>query len=126
MFEKTWRAIRHNQGLALAIVICIGLGIWTYGCESKVASLNDSSRLVTRAELEVEIETVMSTAEIRLSNLDRQDAIKKKLIEFAISSAESGSVNKGGLVNLIGWILGAGLLVDNRRKDGVIKGKNSS
>lgn len=123
MLEKIWRAIRHNQGLAVAVVICIGLGMWTFGCESKVKSLKNPTVMVTRPELKIEIDEAIGTAEMRMADLDRQDEIKKKLIEFALASAESGGIDKTGLIGLAGWVLGLGAVVDNRRKDGVIKGK---
>lgn len=124
LLEKIWRAVRHNQGLAVSVVIVVGLLIWSYGCESKVVSLSNSAVMVTRAELEVEIDSFMSTAEIRLSDLQRQDAIKRKLFEFAAAAAESGTVNRTGILSLISWILFGGVVIDNRRKDGVIKGNN--
>lgn len=124
LLEKIWRAVRHNQGLAVSVVIVVGLLIWSYGCESRVVSLSNSAVMVTRAELEVEIDTFMNTAEVRLSDLERQDEIKRKLFEFAAVAAESGTVNRSTVLSLISWILFGGLLIDNRRKDGVIKGNN--
>lgn len=124
VLEKVWKAIRHNQGLTIAIIIVLGLLVWSYGCESKVSSLNNSQLMVTRAELEVEIESFMSTAEIRISDLDRQDAIKRKLFEFAVAAAETGTINQSSVFAIISWILFGGVLIDNRRKDGVIKGNN--
>lgn len=124
LLEKIWRAVRHNQGLVVSVVIVVGLLIWSYGCESRVVSLSNSAVMVTRAELEVEIDTFMNTAEVRLSDLERQDEIKRKLFEFAAVAAESGTVNRSTVLSLISWILFGGLLIDNRRKDGVIKGNN--
>lgn len=125
LLEKIWRAIRHNQGLVIANIIVLSLVVWTYGCESKVSSLNNPNVLVTRAELEVEIETFMQTADIRVKDLDRQEALKLKLFEFAAAAAESGTVNQTNILGLTAWILFGGALLDNRRKDGVIKGKNT-
>ena len=129
---KTW--ISHNQGLFAALVICTGLLAWTYGCESKVTSLVDPVRKVTAAELDLELETeaarleaelaqLVKSAEIKRTELARQDEIKKKLFEFAAITATSGTVNPAGIITLVGSLLGIGAVVDNRIKDKVIKNR---
>jgi len=90
--------------------------------------------MVTRPELELEVDIAVSQFETELDNmqkqaalqftaLDRQDEIKRKLFEFAALTAQSGSFNPIGLVTLAGTILGMGLGIDNRIKDKVIKNR---
>jgi len=128
------RWIRHNQGLFVALIICGGLLVWTFGCESKVSSLIEPSKMVTREELNIEIsreqqrlESELSVltkqAELKQQQLDRQDAIKQKLFEFAAVTAEAGTVNPAGVLALLGSILGFGAIIDNRIKDKVIKNR---
>lgn len=128
----TW--IRHNQGMFVAVIITTALLIWTYGCESQVASLTEPTRKVTRAELNIELNrevqrlegelsTLQQQAAVKMTQLDRQDELKRKLFEFAALTAEAGTFNPAGLVTLVGSLLGAGLLVDNRIKDKVIKNR---
>jgi len=128
----TW--IRHNQGLFAALLLAAGVLVWTYGCESKVGSLVQPDKLVTREELLIEIDQeskrlenelalLQQKAELKLQQLDRQDELKRKLYDLAALTAETGQVNPAGVVTLIGSILGAGLLVDNRIKDKVIKNR---
>lgn len=129
---RTW--ISHNQGLFVALVICAGLLVWTLGCESKVTSLVDPVRKVTAAELDLELESesarleaeldqLVRSAQIKQAELARQDAIKKKLFDFAALSATSGTVNPAGIITLVGSLLGIGAVVDNRIKDKVIKNR---
>jgi len=128
----TW--IRHNQGLFVGLLISAGLLAWTWGCESKVGSLKEPARLVTRAELtleveqlsrqlELELELLIKEAEIKLAELDRLDEIKKMLYEFGMIAVEAGTVNPAGLIGLVAGILGVGAVVDNRIKDKVIKNR---
>ena len=126
--------IRHNQGLFVALLICTALMVWTFGCPSKVTSLLDDTKKVTAEELNLELEAetarleaeldqLIKRAGLKKAELARQDAIKQKLYEFAAITAESGGVNIPGLLALAGSITGAGLLVDNRIKDKVIKNR---
>jgi len=123
--------IRHNQGMFAALLISAGLLVWTFGCESKVESLIEPGRQVTRAELDIEVkqlerqleadlDMLRERAAAKYQKLDRDDAIKQKLYEFAALSAETGGVNPLGVVTLVGSIIGAGAVVDNRIKDKVI------
>ena len=128
------RWIRHNQGLFVALLICAGLMVWTIGCESKVGSLIEPAKLVTREELQLEIEQeqarlenelamLQNQAEVKFGKLDREDAIKRQLLEFGLVAAETGTVNPAGLIGLLTGILGVGVIVDNRIKDKVIKNR---
>jgi len=126
--------ISKNQGISVALIICTGLMIWTFGCESKVSSLIDPSKMITAAELEVEIESesVRLLAELELlakrgqlkrDELAKMDALKKSLMDYAAINAASGGFNPSGLVTLAFSIMGFGAVVDNRIKDKVIKNR---
>ena len=129
--EQIAQWVRHNQGMFVALLICTGLLVWTFGCESKVSSLIEPSKMVTAEELNIELDAesarlqgeldlLLKQANLKQADLARQDAIKQKLFEFAAITAETGSFNPAGLLALTGSILGMGLLVDNRIKDKVI------
>ena len=126
--------VRHNQGFAFAVIIAIAISFWIYGCESKVASILAPNQKINRVELNLEIAKEQKRLEAELDNLialgnarnqdlDRQDELKRKLAEFGMMAVESGGVNPAGVATLLGSILGAGLLVDNRIKDKVIKNR---
>ena len=132
MYVVKW--IRHNQGLFVALLICGGLLVWTFGCESKVTSLVDDEKMVTAEELNLELDaessrlqseldSLIKRAKLKQTELARQDAIKQKLFEFAAITAQTGTFNPAGLLALTGSILGFGAIVDNRIKDKVIKNR---
>lgn len=132
--EKVARWVRHNQGLFVALIICAGLLVWGFGCDSKVTSLVSPSLKVTAKELNVEldqlvarltgeIEALIKQAELKVQDLARQDEIKEKLFQFAALTAQSGTFNPVGLIALAGSLLGVGAVVDNRIKDKVIKNR---
>lgn len=128
--------IRHNQGMTVALIIACTLLVWTFGCQSKVRS-PISDTMVTRPELELEVDIQVKRMEVELDNLqeqaqlkflalDRQDELKRKLFEFASVTAQSGTFNPIGLITLAGTLLGLGSVVDNRMKDKVIKNRPQS
>lgn len=129
---KKW--IRHNQGLFVAIIMSSGLLVWTIGCQSKVGSLLGKEKMVTAAELNIEIEQLSAKlngelemlarqAELKMQELADKDELKRKLFEFALITAQAGQFNPTGLITLVGSLIGVGAVVDNRIKDKVIKNR---
>ncbi len=118
----------------MSIVVIIPIMIWCFGCQSQVSSMIEPSRLVNRDELQLEIDSViirleteldmkMRSADLKMADLDRQDAIKAKLMNFAAITAEGQTVNPAGVIGLLFSILGVGAIADNRIKDKVIKNR---
>lgn len=128
---KRW--IRHNQSMTIGIVLALTFSFWFFGCQSKTKSLIDPTIQVTEDELNIEYTSELSrlesemqvlkqTTEVRLQDLKRQDKFKQALFENAVLIAETGNPNPLGLLSLLGTIFGISAIIDNRRKDGVIKG----
>lgn len=121
MFDKIKKALRHNQALALALVVCIGLGVYLVGCESMVVSPVNPPKKVNRVQLEAEVERLMVDVEVAVDDLNRQDLFKKKLFEIGLAAAQGGTVNPiGAGVTLLG-VLGLGAVATTRKKDSLIK-----
>lgn len=119
--KKVMEWFRHYQGTSVAIIIVIAVLFWTYGCDSIVTSITNPNTKVTRSELKIEIDTFLAMAEERYRDLDRQDEFKQKLVEFGMIVVEDGTINPiGAGVSLLG-ILGIGAVVDNRKKDSLVK-----
>lgn len=126
--------ISHNQGITVSIAICFVLLIWTFGCESEVESLVRPGIMVTRAEFALEVQELArdpetdpdwlwGRAQLGFEKLDRDDAVRQKIFEFAALSASAGGVQTAGVITLLGSILGLGAIADNRIKDKVIKNR---
>lgn len=128
------RWIRHNQGVTLSILlIIIALG-WVLGCQSKVTSLLDPAKMVTAAELELELaaecqrlemelDVLVKSAELKQAELLRQNEIKQKFVNFAAITVDAGTVNPAGVLGLLFSVFGIGAVIDNRIKDKVIKNR---
>lgn len=126
--------IRHNQGVFIAVIICVGLLIWTIGCESKVTSMTDPTKKVTAEELDLEVEKesvrleteldqLVKMVQLKRKELQRQEEIKQKLLDFALLTSQSGALNMSGMIGLVAGVMGVGAVVDNRLKDKVIKNR---
>ena len=90
--------------------------LWILGCPSTVNSIQDPKRKVTRAELQAEIDYMLSIAEVRFKDLEKLDQLKKILFNSSVLLASGGTVNPIGVVTSIAAILGVGATVDNVRK----------
>lgn len=131
---KIGKWIRHNQGTFVAVAVCCGLVLWLGGCHSQVSSLLGGGDKVTREELhlefsqesarlEGELRALLQRAEVKQADLDRQDAVKQRVMDFALLAAETGTLNPSGIIGLLVGVLGIGAVVDNRIKDKVIKNR---
>jgi len=121
MFEKIKTALRHNQFLALSLVLVLALGLWLVGCDSKTTSPFNPAKEVSRQQLDNDVEKYVKDLELAYADLDRQDLFKQKLFEIGLAAAQGGTVDPiGAGVTLLG-ILGIGAIADNRKKDSIIK-----
>lgn len=121
IFKQLSTFFNHERYESIAIVIAAGLLFWFYGCESKVPSIKNPERLVTRAVLKMEIDSILQMGEYRYNQLDQQDAIKDALLANAMLVASGGTVNPVAVITGIAGILGIGATVDNVRKRKEIK-----
>lgn len=110
----------HNTGFVAAQTLIIVTLIWVQGCPSTTRSILDPSVKVTRGELQIEIDTLLATADLRYADLDKQDQIKKMITDHALLWSTTGAINPVGLITALVGIAGIGATVDNvtkRRKE---------
>jgi len=121
VIEKIKTTFRHNQFLALGLVVALALGVWLVGCDSKTASPFNPDKQVTRQQLNNDVDKYVKDLELAYSDLDKQDLFKEKIFEIGMAAAQGGTINPVGAgVTLLG-ILGIGAVADNRKKDSIIK-----
>lgn len=119
--KKLITFLSKEAGQCIAVLFCLAILVWLYGCQSKVMSLTGSGQLVTRPVIQMELDTFMKLAEIRFADLDRQDAFKQALVNAAILTAETGTFNPMGVIAILFGSLGVGTAVDNVRNRAKIK-----
>ncbi len=82
----------------LALAFGVFLIFYGQGCESKVPSLLDPSRKVTRSVLDLELDQLVNLAKLRKLSLDRQDSLKRLIAENAIILLEGSPANPLGIL----------------------------
>lgn len=133
LYEKFGELVRHNVPLTMTIIVCLAVVMifWLGGCESKTLSLITPETQVSRGQLQVEYDSeiarleqeltkLQSVVQLRLQDLDRQDAFKQKLFEIGMASAETGEINPVGIATSLLALLFSGSVMNGLVKDRVI------
>lgn len=97
--KKALKFINDNHHYIIAGIILALACFWTYGCQSQVNSILNPNQQITRAELKIEIDYFLAHAELKVLDLDRQDAIKQALLDLGSTFATTGTLNPTGLLN---------------------------
>ncbi len=127
--SKIWAFIRHNSGIMISTLLVTVILVWCYGCPSTVVSIHNPPELVTRGELEVEVDHFLRLAEIRFADLNQQDEFKRTIFAMAMDFMSEGRINPLAVAVTLGNILGLGAVIDNVRKRTLIntlKGNNAN
>lgn len=111
----------HERYQSISIIICAALLVYFYGCEPKCQSITQPNLQVTRAELDIEVESIIAKANIGYMSLEQQEELRDLILQQAISAASTGAINPIALITSVGTILGVGATVDNVRKRREIK-----
>lgn len=98
--------IVENWPKAIALLALTGFLFWGWACPPRVESLNTPDRKVTRPELQIELDTIIATAEYRLAELDKQQAVRDLVFQNALQMAENGGINPMGVITLLAGIYG--------------------
>lgn len=114
--KKILKFLNNNHWYVIAVILSASLLIWIYGCQSQVRSLIEPEKKVTRAELQVEVDYILGQAKVKLADLDRQDEIKRILLEQAAIFASTGTFNPMGLLNTVITIGAVSFGLDRNKK----------
>lgn len=101
-----WVWIKHNIRGIITAILTVALCVFLYSCESQVKSLDGSNRLINRAELQLELDRYMSMAQLRMLDLDKQDAFRDIIIQNSLLVAQGQPFNPIGLITAIAGIYG--------------------
>lgn len=116
MVEKFLKPLNDNHAFLIGAIVVMAIGFYGYGCQSTVPSMLEPELKVNRAELETEVEFLLSKARNRLEELDRQDQIKLLIFEQAALFAQAGTINPMGILTTAISVVAVGSALDQRRK----------
>lgn len=125
MIKKLLKFLNHERCQVIAALLCIVIVVSGLCCQSKTRSIKDPARRVTRLELMSEIQTFNSQIETRLTDLDRQDLVRKQLLDLFSLYSTTGQFNPAGIAPMLATLLGVGAIADNVVKRKEIKKLNN-
>lgn len=95
-----------NWPKTIAIVALTALLFYGHGCEPKVRSLIQPGQMISRAELQIELDSIIATAEYRMAELAKQEAFQDVIFKNVLLMAESGTINPLGVITLLAGLYG--------------------
>lgn len=96
----------ENWPKTIAILVLTALLFWGYSCQPETKSLIYAGEKVTRPELQIELDTIIATAEIRMADLNQQEAFRDLIFKNALIVVETGTMNPAGIITLLAGLYG--------------------
>lgn len=107
--------LRDKWPIVFSILLCSGVVWFAYGCQPQTKSLICPENKVNRAELNLEIDTLLKTSQLRIADLDKQEQIRQIVFKQALVIADDGQINPVGLLTSLLAIFGIGATADDVR-----------
>jgi len=113
MIWKLSPEILKHWPSSLATFLTMSLVFFSIGCPPKTESLIDNSTKVTRQELQIELTSILATAEYRLATLDKQEEFRQLIFQNALLIVEGNPLNPLGLLTAFAGIYGVATATKN-------------
>lgn len=97
-----------NWPKTLALTVLTALLFWGYGCPARTPSLTKPREKVTRPELQIELDSIIATAEYRFADLQKQEQFRDLIFQNVLVMAETGTLNPAGIIFLLTSLYGIG------------------
>ena len=98
--------LKKHIPFMITLLVTGVLIIFITACEPKVQSINGTDLMVTRGELQIQLEQIISTAEFRMLELDRQEQIRAIILQNALVLVQGQPFNPLGLISGIAALYG--------------------
>lgn len=115
---KNW--LKDNPFIDIAAIVVVVVAGFFSGCQVTAPSLLDPQVRVSRAQLEIELQSLLATAEMRFDQIAQKETFRRELLNHALVIGQAGQVNLIGLIPIALSLLGAGAVADNVRKRKII------
>ena len=103
---KMWEWYKKRSSIIITGLVCVGFIIYGYGCEPKVASLGDRTRLINRQELQLELDQFITMAQIRMADLDKQEELRTIILQNALILVQGQPYNPLGILTAVAAVYG--------------------
>lgn len=95
-----------NWPKTIAILVLTAILFWGYGCPPRTESLLADGKKVTMGELQMELDSIIATAEYRVADLKRQQAFRDVIYNNALLMVEGGAINPVGIITMLAGLYG--------------------
>jgi len=96
---------KYKSGI-ISVLVMISVLAYLYGCEPKVRSLEREDKLINRQELQLELDTIIAKAQLRVLDLDKQEQIRAIILQNALVLVQGQPLNIFGLLSGLAAIYG--------------------
>ena len=101
-----WEWIKKHLPLLITVLVTVSILIFVYACEPKTQSLKREGILVSRQELQLELNSFMDLAQVRMADLDKQEQLRAIILQNALVLVQGQPFNPVGLLTAIAAIYG--------------------
>ena len=91
--------LKKHYTIIVTVLLSVILCFWLYACESQVESLNGGGIMVTRSQLQLELEHIINRAELSMTELDKQDALRDIIVQNGLLIVSGQPFNPFGLLS---------------------------
>jgi len=95
-----------NWPKTIAIIVLTAVLFFGFHCQPETKSLLHPGEKVTRPELQIELDSIIATANYRMAELDKQEAIHDLIFKNALLVVETGTMNPAGIITLLAGLYG--------------------
>jgi len=108
--------LKEHGALLITILVTVGVLFFIYACEPKVSSLWDNGLRINRQELQLELDQLVSLAQLKMVDLDKQEQLRAVILQNALILVQGQPFNPVGLITGVAALYGITTGVSNAGK----------
>lgn len=97
----TIEKLKDKWPLYVVMLAANVLILFCTSCPPRTQSIYDPTLKVTRIELQIELDMMLATAQMRMASLDKQQAIRDTILKNALLMVETGTLNPLGILTAL-------------------------
>ena len=98
--------VKKHQTVLITALVCLGFVIYCYGCEPKVSSLTQPNRFIGRLELQLELDELISRAQLKMADLEQQEQLRTIILQNALVLVQGQPFNPLGIISAVAAVYG--------------------
>ncbi len=106
----TFQILKEKWPMYLVMIAANILLVFVSSCPPTTQSLVHNGKKVTRPELQLELNIIMTTAEYRIADLDKQQEFRDFILKNALIMIETGTFNPVGTATALLAFYGVGTI----------------